>query len=66
MNQNFKTVAYFDSVARDALVARIAEYGPEAKLFLLKHGDSYAFSVEGDDDDPINNSHICPGSPGCV
>ncbi len=62
----FKVVAYFGPESKKALVDRIAEYPPDALLFLMKHGDSYAFAVEGQgDDDPINDSHVCPGSPGC-
>lgn len=42
---------------------------PETKLVVLKLGNSYYLRVkdaDGADPGDINDSHPCPGSPGCT
>lgn len=49
--------------------AQRAEYaGPDARFKILKDGDRYFVqfcNADGDGGTAINESHICPGSPGC-
>lgn len=51
-----------------AFDAQRAEYG-DGRLKILRHGDKryiQVCSLDGTDGgDPINDAHLCPGSPGC-
>jgi L-arabinose isomerase len=63
-----RTLCYFDGPSIDALRAALAEYpGPATQLSIVQHGAKYELVVceVGGDGDPINDSHLCPGSPGC-
>jgi hypothetical protein len=46
-----------------------AEYQtPDSHLTILKDGNDYFLRVsnaDGDDPGDLNDSHVCPGSPGC-
>lgn len=63
-----KTLCYFDGDTVATVAAELQEYGPGARLFFLKKGSEYFVQVKaaaGEGGDPNNNSHPCPGSPGC-
>jgi hypothetical protein len=71
MPEDPKAIAYFEGSAFwDAFDAQRDEYaGPDARLILMKQGAKYYVCVkgaDGDGGDPLNDSHPCPGSPGCV
>jgi hypothetical protein len=66
-----KVVAYFEGEAFWALFDQQRdEYaGPGARLRILKDGKKMYVQVcaaDGEGGDPINDSHPCPGSPGCT
>ncbi len=65
-----KVIAYFEGEAFwTAFDAQRDEYaGPGARLRVLKDGKKVYVQIvkeDGDGGDPINESHPCPGSPGC-
>lgn len=75
MAQEPKVKAYFEGEAFwTAFDAQRAKYaGPDAQFRILTKGNKYYVQfcgpkVDGkyaDGGDPINDSHLCPGSPGC-
>ncbi len=62
-----------DNQPKSATVQQVAadlgEYGStESFIVILKDGKNYYLqvkSVDGDGGDPLNDSKVCPGSPGC-
>jgi len=59
---------YFDGASVQMLHDKLLEYGPVGTIVsVLQEGTSFYLRVtnaneEGTD---INESHVCPGSPGC-
>lgn len=52
---------WFQGASVQELYDRLGRYGPsEAILKVHQHGDAMYFSVDGDDDPPINDSRLCP------
>ncbi len=70
MAQGPKVKAYFEGEAFwTAFDAQRAEYaGTDARFKILAKGNKYYIQfcgADGNGGDPINESHVCPGSPGC-
>jgi len=70
MPEKPKVLAYFEGESFwTAFDAQRAEYaGPTARFKILKQGKRYLVqfcATDGSGGDPINDSHLCPGSPGC-
>jgi len=64
----FKAEAVIGPPNTDALASQLAEYPGGAYVRILRHGQDYALQVcdiNGDGGDPLDDSHPCPGSPGC-
>lgn len=64
----FKAEAVIGPPNTEQLARDLAEYGSEAIIRILRHGQDYALQVvtaSGDGGDPLNDSKNCPGSPGC-
>jgi len=63
-----KVLCYFDGASVAALRAALAEYpGDDTRVKIRKNDHGYELMVcDADGDgDAINDSHPCPGSPGC-
>ena len=65
-----KVLAYFEGEGFWSVfdAERLEYAGPNARLRILKDGDKYYVQFVGPDGeggDPLNDSHPCPGSPGC-
>lgn len=76
MANDAKAVCYFEGESLDELRIRLGEYAEGGRLIVLRHGDRFFLRVTGGDgadsepdgdadDQDINDSHPCPGSPGC-
>lgn len=68
MSDDFKAEAVIGPPNSQQVAAELAEYGEDAYIRILRHGQGYALQVcnaAGEGGDPINDSHPCPGSPGC-
>ena len=64
-----KAIAVFQGVTVQRVADDLAEYDAStARILILKDGNDYYLQVKsatGDGGDPLNDSHPCPGSPGC-
>lgn len=68
--KGLKVECYFDGESLDQIVAQLNEYqgDPTRNLKILKGPGGKRYlqaSTSTDGGDPINDSHPCPGSPGC-
>lgn len=62
------TLCYFEGASVDKLRKALAEYtAPDTRVKIQTNGEQYWLLVCDPDGtgDPINDSHVCPGSPGC-
>ena len=63
-----KALCYFDGATVAAVAHDLAEYGHTALIIVLKQVTEYYLQVHDENGiggDPYNQSHPCPGSPGC-
>ena len=62
------TLCYFEGESVEKLRAALAAYpAPDTRVKIQTNGAAYWLLVCDPDGkgDPINDSHVCPGSPGC-
>ena len=68
-NRDHDVNQYFDGESFDAILREMTEAkgAPDRKLFIRSHGDGLIAQVvaTGYDGPGINDSHLCPGAPGC-
>lgn len=63
-----ETLCYFEGASVEKLRDALAEYtAPDARVKVQTNGEQFWLLVCDADGkgDPINDSHVCPGSPGC-
>lgn len=64
-----ETICYFEGASVDKLRVALMEYtATDTRVKVLTNGREYWLQVcdtDGKGGDPINDSHPCPGSPGC-
>jgi hypothetical protein len=66
---SIKTEFYFEGATVQQVLTDLLEYGSEGtRIKILKDGAEHYIQVvssTGEGGDPLNDSHVCPGSPGC-